>query len=150
MRLALEIGLRVQRSHPQQRRQLVARGLVVLAIQRPLLAVPVLFISRVGVAVRPGFGLGLLVLRADETPLDPHRAIVIEDHERAAARDVGGIVGLPFRLQPLDFGLQLAEPRVHLVRQFLGRLVLLGQPVELGLNRLKRGLISAESSTGCG
>jgi hypothetical protein len=28
--------------------------------------------------------------------------------------------------------------------------VLLGQPVELGLNRLKRGLISAESSTGCG
>ena len=46
-------------------------------------------------------------------------AIMVEDDESAAARDVVRVIGLPLRLQPLDFGLKFAEPRIHVVRQVL-------------------------------
>jgi hypothetical protein len=36
---------------------------------------------------------------------------MIEDHERPAARDVIGIVGLPLRFQPLDISFKLADTR---------------------------------------
>ena len=68
----------------------------------------------------PGFGLGFLVLGPDKAALDPHGAIMVEDDESPAARDVGGIIGLPLGLQPLDLGLKLAETRIDFVRQFLG------------------------------
>lgn len=66
---------------------------------------------------------------------------MIEDHEGATTRDVVRIIGLPLRFQPLDFGLKLAEPRIHIVGEFLGRLMLLRQPIECRLCRYKRGLI---------
>ncbi len=66
---------------------------------------------------------------------------MIKDHESAAPRDVVGIIGLPLRFQPLDLGFQFAKPGVHVIRQFLGRLVLLGQAIEFGLRSIKGGLI---------
>ena len=47
-------------------------------------------------------GSGLLVPRPDETALDAPRTIMSEDHESAGSRDIVGIIGLPFRFQPLD------------------------------------------------
>jgi hypothetical protein len=76
-------------------------------------------------------GSGLLVPRPDETALDAPRAIMSEDHESAGSRDIVGIIGLPFRFQPLDLSLKLAKPRVHMVRKFVGRLVPFGQLVDL-------------------
>jgi hypothetical protein len=81
--------------------------------------------------------LRLFVRGPDETPFDPHGPVVIEDHERAAARDVLGVVGLPLRFQPFDLGLKFTEPYVHIIGKFIGGLVLFGEAVELGLCRLK-------------
>ena len=66
-------------------------------------------------------GSRLLVLGPDEAALDPHRAVMVEDDESPAARDVGGVVGLPLGFQPLDLGLKLAETRIDIVGKFLGR-----------------------------
>ena len=65
-------------------------------------------------------------MKVVELALDPNGAVVIEDHESATPRDVVRIIGPPLRFQPLDFGLQLAEPRIHVISQFLGRLMLFG------------------------
>lgn len=66
---------------------------------------------------------------------------MIEDHEGTAARDIVGVVRLPFGFQTFDFGLKLTEPGVHIVRKLLGRPVLLGQTVEFNLHRFKGGPI---------
>lgn len=60
---------------------------------------------------------------------------------KAPPRDVVGIIGLPLRLQPLDFRLKLAKASVHVVSKFIGRLMLFGQPVECRLRRFQSGLI---------
>lgn len=87
------------------------------------------------------FGLRLFVREPDETALDPDGTIVIEDHERTAARDVVAVVRLPLGFQPLDLGLKFAEPCIHFIGKFVGRLVLFGEPVEFRLYHLKGCLI---------
>lgn len=79
--------------------------------------------------------------RTDEAAFDTHGAIVIKDNESAAARDIVGIVGGPPCLQPLDFGLKLAEPGVYVVGKFIGRLMLFGQVVEFRVGGGKARLI---------
>ncbi len=58
-----------------------------------------------------------------------------------ATRDVGGLVGLTLCLKPLDLGLELAETRIDIIRQFFGALISLRQAVELGLCGIQGGLI---------
>jgi hypothetical protein len=55
-----------------------------------------------------GLGPGLFVLRPDEAALDPDHAVMIEDHEGPAARDVIRIIGVPLGFQPIDLSLKLA------------------------------------------
>ncbi len=52
--------------------------------------------------------------------------------------------------QAARFRPQLTETRVHLIGQFLGALMLLGQAVELGLRGIQGGLIFADRSTAFG
>src|ERR1700704_6345174 len=66
---------------------------------------------------------------------------MVEDDESAAPGDVIRVIGLSLGFQSLDLSLKFAKPRVHIVRKFLGRLVLLGQAVEFGLRSIKGGLI---------
>ena len=87
------------------------------------------------------FWLRLFVRGPDETAFDSDSTVVIEDHERAAARDVVGIVRLPLGFQPLDLGLKFAELGIHIFRKFIRRLVLFGEAVEFRLYRCKSGLI---------
>ena len=87
------------------------------------------------------FRLRLLVLGPHKAALDAHGAIMVEDDESPATRDVGGVIGLTLGLQPLDLGLKLAETRIDFVGQFLGALMLLRQAVELGLRGIQGGLI---------
>src|SRR6266702_4539391 len=87
------------------------------------------------------FRLSLFVRGPDETAFDPDGTVVIEDHESTAARNLVRIIGLPLGFQPLDFGLKLAEPGIHFIRKFVGRLVLFGEAVEFGLYPCKSVLI---------
>jgi hypothetical protein len=73
-----------------------------------------------------GLRLGLFVLGPDEGAFDPHRAVMIEDHESATRRDIVGIIGVPFGFQPLDVSLKLAKSSIHMIRKFIGRLVPFG------------------------
>ena len=66
---------------------------------------------------------------------------MIEDHEGTAARDVIRIIGVSFGFQPLDFSLKFAEPRVHMVGKFIGRLIPFGQLVDFRPRGLKGRLI---------
>src|SRR5258708_5252125 len=58
------------------------------------------------------FRLRLLVLGSYKTALDANGTVMIEDNKGPATRDVSGVVGLTFRLKPLDLGLKLAETRI--------------------------------------
>ena len=49
-----------------------------------------------------GLGLWLFVPGPDEPALDPDHAVMIEDHESPAARDVIRIIGVSFGFQPLN------------------------------------------------
>lgn len=49
-----------------------------------------LLICCLSVAILPCFGVGFVILGAYETAFDPDGAIMIEDHERADARDIPG------------------------------------------------------------
>ena len=73
------------------------------------------------------FLAALLVLGPDEAALDAHGAVMVEDDEGAAPRDVVGVIGLTHRLKPLDLGFKLAETRIDFIGQFLGALMLLRQ-----------------------
>src|SRR6266581_5753820 len=69
----------------------------------------------------------LLVLGPHKTALDADSAVMVEDDKGPATGDVSGVVGLTFRLKPLDLGLKLAETRIDFVGQFLDALMLLRQ-----------------------
>ncbi len=56
-----------------------------------------------------GFRLRFLVAWTNEATFDPQRAVMVEDHERAAASEIVRIIGLPPGLQPLDVGFEFAE-----------------------------------------
>jgi hypothetical protein len=98
------------------------------------------FISIRRLRLRPLLGLGsrLFVARTNEPSLDPKAAIVIEDHEGAAARDIVAIVGLPFGLEQIDLGFQLAEPDIHVVGDFVRGPMPFGQLVNLVPRHLPR------------
>src|SRR5216684_8844487 len=66
------------------------------------------------------FWLRLLVLGSYKAALDPDHAVMIENHESPAARDVIRIIGLTLGFQPLGYSLKLAQPRVHMVWKFVG------------------------------
>jgi NADP-dependent 3-hydroxy acid dehydrogenase YdfG len=86
-------------------------------------------------------GLGLFVPGPDEAALDPDHAVMIEDHESPARRDVIRIIGPPLRFKPLDLSLKLVKPRVHMVGKLIGSLVPFGQLVDFALCCLKGRLI---------
>src|SRR5260370_21433567 len=119
----------------------IRQGVVVIFFAGSALTFPVLMLRRLavstfgitghrGLARMLGLGLGFFVLGPDEAALDPDHAVMIEDHESSAARDVIRIIGLPLGFQPLGYSLKLEQPRVHMVGKFIGRLIPFGQLVD--------------------
>jgi hypothetical protein len=87
------------------------------------------------------FWLRLLVLGSYKAALDTDGAVMVEDDEGSATRDVGGVIGLTLGLQPLDLGLKLTEARIDFGGQFLVVLMLLRQAIELAPHGSQGGLI---------
>src|SRR5216684_5915372 len=87
------------------------------------------------------FWLRLLVLGSYKAALDPDHAVMVENQENPAARDVIRIIGLTLGFQPLGYSLKLAQSRVHMVRKFIGRLIPFGQLVDFAPRCLKDSLI---------
>ena len=87
-----------------------------------------------------------LVLAPDIAALDAQSAVGVDADEHAGAGDFGGIIGdRPF-VECRERGLDLAEPRVHLVRQLHGVGVFLLQGVMLGPQRIAgRAFLFGES-----
>jgi hypothetical protein len=87
-----------------------------------------------GVSIAPLDRLGRrLVLRTDIAALDPEVAVGVDADEYAGACDLGRIVDDSPCFERGERGLDLAEPLVHLVRQFVGLRVFFLEPVVFGL-----------------
>ncbi len=90
-------------------------------VRQRLARIPGLFLGLiVGFVAALGvlrFRLRGLVFGTDETALDPNIAIMADNDERAAARNVVWIEGMAFDVQPVDFGFELRKARIHLVRK---------------------------------
>ena len=88
-----------------------------------------------------------LVLAPDIAALDPQSAVDVDADEHAGAGDFGGVIGdRPF-VERRQRGLDLAKPRVHLVRQLHGVGVFLLQGVMLGPQRFPgRAFLFGESN----
>ena len=78
------------------------------------------------------------VLRPDIAAVDRQAAVGADADEDAGSVDLGGIVGPRPILESGKRGLDLAEPRIHFVGQFVGALVFGFEPGVFGLQRLDR------------
>lgn len=90
-----------------------------------------------GFAVPGCFRLRCFILGPDETALDAGFAVMGQDNEHAAARDLLRLVGMTQRIDPLDLRFKL--PAVHVVGQFVMAVIFRCQAVKFVLRDVVSG-----------
>lgn len=95
-----------------------------------------------GVGLVLGLRIGKrLVLGTDETPFDPHCAVIVQHHEHPAVRDDVGIVGMALGRNGVDLVGHRFQLRRHVLRHFVIGRIAFGKLVMLGGQRLQPGLV---------